>query len=181
MSVSQSIADFLAILVDKHHGKLRENVPNLLRLAPAWEELHAHSQTSTSPWSKLLTLWWGEIEQHLDKEEAFIFPSCIEGRGPHMGAQLQTLEQEHKDHRQMMEALSQSLENGVELLTQCLRQPAEEVPFLEGAIAFHQEATQILEQLQEHIDLENRVLFPLVLGLDSPAHWEVDQSPNSPN
>jgi iron-sulfur cluster repair protein YtfE (RIC family) len=181
MSISQSVADFIAILVDKHHGNLRKSLPQLLQLAPAWERLHGHTQTPTSQWSKLLGLWWGEVEQHLDKEEAFIFPACMEGRGPHLGAQLQTLEQEHKDHRQMMEALTQSLENGVDLLTQCLRQPAEDVPFLEGAIAFHQEATQMLEQLQEHIDLENRVLFPLVLGLDNPVHWEVGQTPNSPN
>ncbi len=181
MSLSQSIADFVTILVDKHHRNLRRSLPLLLELAPAWEQMHQHCQSPTQVWSRILALWWAEVEQHLDKEEAFIFPACIEGRGTHIAGQLRTLEQEHKDHRQMMEALAQSIEHGHDLIADCQKQPSEQVPFIEDAVRFSREADLMLQQLQEHIDLENRVFFPLILGLDSSVHWEVDQTPHSPN
>lgn len=181
MSIPQSIAGLVEILIDKHHGNLRRSIPILLRLAPAWEALHTYQQSPAQRWSRILTPWWEELQQHMHKEETFIFPACLEGRGSTLASMLRTLELEHSDHCQVMEALSSSIEESDELIAACQTEPKDKVPFLEDAIEFRREATLMLHQLQEHINLENRVFFPLILSLDAPCHLDVKQTPNSPD
>ncbi|MBC8405214.1 MAG: hemerythrin domain-containing protein [Planctomycetes bacterium] len=180
MSSHPSTPDLVNLLVDKYHRHLRQSVRELIELAPQWDSFQKQFSGTPMCWCKLLTTWWGEVKQHLEKEEISIFPAFVSGRASHLAPQLRTLELEHNDHRQLMVTLAISVDEGIKLLETLPVSAGTECSSLPQVQRFAELAGEMVEMLNEHINLEDRVLFPLALGLDFSDHQEINPNPNSP-
>lgn len=180
MSSHPSTPDLVNLLVDKYHRHLRQSVTELIELAPHWDSFQSEYSESPICWRKLLTTWWGEVKQHLEKEEISIFPAFVSGRASHLAPQLRTLELEHRDHRQLMVVLGGSVDSGIEQLENLPASAATDSASIPQVQRFAELAREMVDMLNEHINLEDRVLFPLALGLDFSDHAEVNPNPNSP-
>jgi regulator of cell morphogenesis and NO signaling len=147
------IEALVAHLLERYHAPLRAELPRLISLALRVELAHAGQPECPRGLAALLAEVREEIEGHLDKEEAILFPVILSGRGHTAYMPVQVMLQEHADQDEGLRRIRQ--------LTRGFQLPA-------PACAAWRELYRSLEQLEaellEHIHLENDVLFPRVLA-----------------
>lgn len=132
----------------QYHEKHRVQLPALAELAEKVETVHAGQADVPIGLAELLRRMIGELEVHMKKEELILFPA-IRKAVAGLDAPIASMRAEHDDHEAEVERIRQ--------LTGDLALP-------EGACRswtrLYTEIAEFLDDLKEHIRLENDVLFP---------------------
>jgi len=139
------LADFIE---SYYHARLREQLPELVRLATRVEERHADKASCPRGLAAHLHAIHENVLDHLAKEEQILFPLIRAGRGPLAGAPIHVMELEHEDHAENLKR--------TRTLTADLTTPEEACTTWR---ALYLGLLELERELMEHIHLENNVLF----------------------
>ena len=140
-------------VIARFHETHRRQGLNILPLAEKVSNVH---EGKISP--HLLPLvqhMFGELETHMQKEERMLFPMIKNGMGKNAGMPVRVMMMEHEDHSAAIEQLLAITDN--------LTPP-------EGACrswnSLYTQLREFVDDLQNHIVLENEILFPRALNED---------------
>lgn len=133
------------------HERHREQLPELIRLAQRVESVHGDRADCPDGLSAVLKEMRDELELHMQKEECVLFPLIRSGRGPDPEMVMGAMECEHEEHGRRLDRLRAAIRNGVPPADACNTWRA----LYSGTKAF-------IDDVMEHIHLENNVLFPRV-------------------
>ena len=133
----------------RFHARHREQLPALAALAEKVETVHFGDDHVPEGLADLLQRMIGALEVHMKKEELILFPAIRKGGGPGIGMPIAVMRADHDDHAHDVAEIRR--------LTRDLGLP-------EGACrtwtALYAGLGEFLSDLEEHIRLENDVLFP---------------------
>ncbi len=149
MTAPDATDDMLDHILARFHDTHRRELPELVRLARKVEAVHAaHSQAPVGLADALETLI-SELEEHMRKEELILFPMMRQGGNPMIRHPIAKMRGEHVDHGEAMRRLDE-ITNGFALPADACR----------SWQALYAGAAKLVDDLMEHIHLENNVLFP---------------------
>lgn len=141
--------DLIAMIISRFHETHRRELPELVRLARRVEAVHREHPDCPKGLAAFLEETAGELEDHMMKEEAILFPMLKSGRGAMAGMPISRMRAEHLEHGERLERLAQ--------LTGAFSPP-------DGACttwrALYAGCAKLDGDLREHIHLENNLLFP---------------------
>ncbi|WP_176248752.1 MULTISPECIES: hemerythrin domain-containing protein [unclassified Sulfitobacter] len=133
----------------RYHALHREQLPVLARMAERVETVHFGDDHVPEGLSDLLERMIGEMEIHMKKEELILFPAIRKGGMPGIENPIAVMRADHDDHATGIIEIRR--------LTGNLTLP-------EGACgtwtALYTGLAEFLRDLEEHMRLENDVLFP---------------------
>jgi regulator of cell morphogenesis and NO signaling len=136
-------------IVSRYHETHRRELPELVRLARKVEAVHAGHPEAPRGLADTLEAIRAELEEHMQKEETELFPLMRQRHDA--GAKLPTaqLRHDHDWHGELLRRL--------EVIAQGFALP-------EGACrsweALYVGTDKLVDDVMEHIHLENNVLFP---------------------
>lgn len=132
----------------RYHQRHREQLPELAALSARVETVHAGDPDAPAGLAALLKRIIGELEVHMKKEELILFPAIRRGAST-VGERIAGMRADHDDHTAEITEIRR--------LTGGLALP-------EGACrkwtALYEGLDTFVADLEEHIRLENDVLFP---------------------
>lgn len=135
-------------ILHRYHARLREQVPELTRLARRVEQVHGDRPECPRGLADHLQAMQQELESHMLKEEQVLFPMLLRGMGTMAGDPIAEMRAEHDQHGEALRKL--------EALTDGITLPR-------GACntwrALYLGLATLREELMEHIHLENNILF----------------------
>lgn len=135
-------------ILTRYHARLREQVPELIRLARRVEQVHGDRPECPRGLADHLEAMQQELESHMLKEEQVLFPMLLRGMSGMAGGPIAVMRAEHDQHGQELRRLEE-LTGGITLPR--------------GACntwrALYLGLTTLREELMEHIHLENNILF----------------------
>lgn len=141
-----SSQELIQFILANFHEKHRQQVPELIQLARKVEGVHNDHEDCPIGLADLLSEMLNELESHMMKEEQILFPMLAGGIYP--SGPIAVMEEEHSEHERMLARLSQLTHNGKAPRGAC------------GSWVMLYEGTQeLINDLQQHIALENNVLF----------------------
>ena len=140
-----ALIDFI---VETYHRRLRESLPDLIRMAEKVEARHAEKPTCPAGLTALLRTMQDAVMEHLEKEETVLFPLILAGHGRMAVGPVQVMEMEHDEHGRNLAT--------VRRMTDDLQPPPDACPTWQ---ALYLGLQQLEEELMVHIHLENNVLF----------------------
>jgi len=149
---TRPLGELIDFVVEHYHARLREELPDLLRLAVKVEERHGHRDDAPIGLADHLRMVHAAVLEHLEKEERVLFPMIRQGMGPRASAPVRAMEHEHDDHATNLRR--------IRALTDDLTLPADACKSWQ---ALYLRLTQLELELMEHIHLENNLLFPRAL------------------
>ncbi len=137
-------------ILSRYHAVHREQLPELIRMARRVEAVHRDHPQVPAGLSALLEQAEHELLDHMAKEEEILFPMMRRGSGGGMAQYpIRVMRQEHHSHGEMIAALMAR--------TQDATPP-------EGACttwrALYAGLASLVDDLMQHIHLENNQLFP---------------------
>jgi regulator of cell morphogenesis and NO signaling len=144
----EPLADLIDFIVNTYHRRLRESLPDLIRMAQRVEARHAEKATCPKGLTALLDTINEEVLEHLEKEEQVLFPLILAGHGRRAVGPVHVMEMEHQDHARNLEAMRRLTDD---------MQPPEEACTTWRALYLG--LRELEEELMVHIHLENNVLF----------------------
>jgi regulator of cell morphogenesis and NO signaling len=166
------LRDLVTHVLDTYHAPLRQELPVLLQLAEKVTFVHgANHPGMLRPMRDVLQGFASELQQHMFKEEALLFPGVIaleeawesgeaypDGTLRSLIGPLQQMEREHEQAGAALATLRR-LSGDYEL-------PPEAC----GSFgALFRGLAQLETTMHEHVHLENNVLFPRALALMAPV------------
>lgn len=144
----QDPADLTRFIETEYHARHRAQLPPLADLADRVEAVHAGQAEVPAGLAKLLRRMIGELEVHMKKEELILFPA-IRRAAEGLDAPIAAMRADHDDHEEEIAQIRQ--------LTSGLALPG-------GACGswtrLYAGLGEFLDELGEHIRLENDILFP---------------------
>lgn len=133
----------------RYHETHRRELPELVRLARKVEAVHAdHPDVPRGLAGQLENLRL-ELEEHMSKEEQVLFPMMLSGRGALVSQPIDQMRREHIGHGEQLlrlEATAHEFEVPVDACR--------------SWCALYAGAGKLVDDVREHIHLENNVLFP---------------------
>lgn len=139
----------IAYILRRFHEVHRQQLPELVRLANKVETVHADHASVPRGLTSLLQQMHTELLDHMAKEEGVLFPMLARGANAFAPHPICVMMSEHEDHGRR--------------LAQLLTLTNEATP-PEGAcrswVGLCAAIRQFADDLQQHIRLENEVLFP---------------------
>lgn len=140
-------------ILNRFHAKHRRDLPELIRLASRVEAVHRQHPECPHGLAEALKETLHELEMHMQKEEQVLFPMLSRGMGTMAGGPISVMQDEHDDHGERLQELERLAHHFV-------------LP--EGACntwrATYAGVQAFIDDVMEHIHLENNVLFPGALG-----------------
>ncbi len=136
-------------IVARYHATHRSELPDLIVLAQKVETVHADDVHAPHGLTAALKAVFMELEDHMQNEESVVFPALkagMRGRVDNLTASLRD------DHAGQMAAL-----NRIAAITHGLRLPPHACS---SWTRLYAGLGKLAEDLDEHIYLENDVLFP---------------------
>jgi regulator of cell morphogenesis and NO signaling len=131
-----------------YHAKHRTQLPALVALAEKVEAVHQDDAHVPAGLAALLRKMSGELEVHMKKEELILFPA-MRNTLSGLDAPITAMRQDHDDHSDELATIKH--------LTNNLTLP-------QGACGswtrLYSDLSDFVSDLEEHIRLENDVLFP---------------------
>lgn len=147
------LPDLIDYIIENFHEKHRRDLPELIRLVSRVEHVHADHPDCPRGLAAALKETLGELEMHMRKEEEILFPMIRRGMGRMTGGPVSVMQSEHVEHGERLRRL-EALAHGLELPP--------------GACntwrASYAGVRALIDDVMEHIHLENNVLFPRALG-----------------
>lgn len=152
-----SPSELIAHILTRFHETHRRELPELVRLARRVEAVHREHPDCPKGFASFLGETASELEDHMMKEEAILFPMLSSGHGAMAAMPIARMRMEHDEHGARLERLAS--------LTDAFRPP-------QGACttwrALYAGCLKLDGDLREHIHLENNVLFPMFDISDAP-------------
>ncbi|WP_114192081.1 iron-sulfur cluster repair protein YtfE [Edaphovirga cremea] len=146
------LSDIIDYIIPRFHERHREQLPELILMAEKVERVHHDKPLCPRGLAAQLTLIHQDLANHMMKEEQILFPMIQQGMGAHAAGPISVMEHEHDDAGDQLEI--------VKTLTQNVTPP-------EGACttwrALYTGINEFINDLMEHIHLENNLLFPRAL------------------
>ncbi len=133
----------------RFHARHREQLPQLAAMAERVEDVHFGDRNVPEGLSALLRHMIGALEVHMKKEELILFPAIRRGGGPGIEAPIAVMRADHDDHDREVAEICR-LTGGLALPDGACRTWS----------ALYAGLGEFLDDLAEHIRLENDVLFP---------------------
>lgn len=144
-------------ILDRYHETHRRELPELIRLADKVERVHANHSEAPIGLGVALRAMAAELETHMQKEEAVLFPMMRMGPQPMIAHPIARMRLEHDDHGVRLREVEALYRHGV--------LPAEACGSWR---ALYAGVKKLADDLMQHIHLENNVLFPQ-FATDLPA------------
>lgn len=135
-------------IVSTYHRRLRETLPDLVRMAARVETRHGDKPSCPHGLAAHLAQMQDGVLEHLEKEEQMLFPMIVRGAGRLAVGPVHVMELEHDEHGRNLQE--------VRRLTGDLQPPPEACATWR---ALYLGLQQLERELMEHIHLENNVLF----------------------
>lgn len=142
----------VTFIVETYHRRLREALPDLVRMAKKVELRHADKAACPRGLADHLAAMHGSVLEHLAKEEQVLFPMILAGQGRLAVGPVHVMEVEHDEHARDLQMLRR--------LTGDMQPPEGACPTWR---ALYLGLQQFERELMEHIHLENNVLFSRAL------------------
>ncbi|MCA6063726.1 iron-sulfur cluster repair protein YtfE [Thalassolituus marinus] len=141
-----SSKELISYILERFHERHRQQLPELIMLATKVERVHSDSSACPHGLSALLRDVKADLENHMQKEEQILFPMLAGGMYP--GGPISVMQGEHDDHLQTIADILR--------ITNELQLPS-------GACTswrnLYLGLTGLIDDLMEHITLENYFLF----------------------
>ncbi|MFX0541872.1 hemerythrin domain-containing protein [Roseovarius sp. S4756] len=142
-------AELTRYIETRYHARHREQLPRLADMAETVENVHVGDDDVPDGLSSVLRRMIGEMEVHMKKEELILFPAIRNGGAPGIEAPIAVMRADHDDHATEVADIRR--------LTGGLSTP-------KGACgtwtALYDGLGTFISDLEEHMRLENDVLFP---------------------
>ena len=133
----------------RYHARHREQLQELLALSTRVEHVHQSAPNAPIGLSEIIQKLIGDMEVHMKKEELLVFPAIRQGGRPGLGETIAAMRSDHDDQDSEIARIHS--------VTGDLALP-------EGACrkwtALYHGLGEFIQDLREHIRLENEVLFP---------------------
>jgi regulator of cell morphogenesis and NO signaling len=163
-----SLSRLIQHIVRLHHQDIRQDLPRLVELVHAVAEKHAKRAPGLGEVEKLIAELHVDLSEHIGKEEQVLFPYIAQlhdeppmaFRPPQagfsrVGQPVFIMVQEHEREKLIVAKLRQ--------LTDDLKPP---VWACSAFVALYSGLRAFAERFQEHIRLENDVLFPRAMHME---------------
>ena len=139
-----------------YHEAHRRDLPELILLAEKVARVHAGNPALPQGLAELLRETAGLLKMHMKKEELILFPAMRRAPSALVAQPIRVMREEHDDHGEQIRRL--------ETMTDGFTPPP-------GACrswtALYRGLGHFVTELEDHIHLENNVLFP---RFETPAH-----------
>ncbi|WP_374312223.1 iron-sulfur cluster repair protein YtfE [Dongia sp.] len=145
----ESTSDLIDHIVTRFHETHRRELPELYRLARKVESVHATHPSAPAGLADILADMLNDLESHMAKEEAVLFPLFRRGGHPSIMHPVAQMRREHDTHGQHLQQIEQ--------LTHNFTPPAEACRSWQ---ALYVGLAKLTDDLMQHIHIENNVLFP---------------------
>jgi regulator of cell morphogenesis and NO signaling len=136
-------------ILERYHGTHRRELPELIFMARKVEEVHADHPHLPRGLSLLLEHIAEAIEEHMQKEERILFPMIRAGQGRMAVGPIAVMRHEHVEHGERLRQLEE--------LTRDHTPPADACTMW---CALYAGTRKLVDDVMQHIHLENNVLFP---------------------
>lgn len=144
-----SMPSLMTYIQERFLNAHRQELPELVRLAREVETRHANEVDAPHGLAAALQAIAPELEAHIDKEEAVVFPSLSKGEYGQMQDALAGLRRDHENH--------EAVANRIAAMTHGLRLPRNACTSWRKLYAG---LGKLVEDLDEHRYLQDNVLFP---------------------
>lgn len=144
----EPVLDLIAHIVSNFHEKHREQLPALIQLSRKVERVHEAHPACPAGLADALEALYQELESHMLKEEQVLFPMVARGLGPQARGPITVMRMEHREQDHALRRLDE--------LTAAGRLPADACGSWR---ALYRDLDQFRRDLNQHILLENEVLF----------------------
>ncbi len=141
------------LIETRYHASHRRELPELTRLARRVEAAHKAHPAAPHGLADLLETMTGELEDHMQKEEQILFPMMRRGGHPMIAQPISVMLAEHDNHGVNLRE--------IERLTRDFTVPEEACPTWR---ALSVGARKFVDDVMEHIHIENNILFPRFVG-----------------
>lgn len=148
-----ALSEIMDHIIVRYHDRHREQLPELILQATKVERVHADKPNVPKGLTKYLTMLHDELSSHMMKEERILFPMIKEGMGSQAKGPISVMESEHDDAGELLDVIKH-ITNGV-------TPPPEACTTWK---AMYNGINELIDDLMEHISLENNVLFPRALA-----------------
>lgn len=135
-------------ILRRYHAVHREQLPELTRLARRVEQVHGDRQDCPHGLANHLQRMAQELESHMHKEEAVLFPLIARGQGSMAGMPINVMRMEHDSHGAELRRLEE--------LTNHITPPRDACTTWR---ALYLGLRTFREDLMAHIHTENNILF----------------------
>lgn len=136
-------------ILARYHEVHRRELPELVRLARRVEAVHSGHADVPAGLAEALENMRLELEAHMDKEEAILFPMMKAGGYRMIAMPVTRMRIEHDEHGVRLRAIEELSRGGVA--------PEDACPTWK---ALYAGVRKLSDDLMEHIHLENNLLFP---------------------
>jgi regulator of cell morphogenesis and NO signaling len=153
---SQSPASIVAFILARFHEPLRRDLPTLIEGAREVERSEHGRPLCPTGLTEHLEQIHLAVESHLAKEEKILFPLLLAGRGAMALMPIRVMMAEHDDHLQ-------NLQRTRALTLDFALPPTASARWRQ----LYGELQRLERDLNQHIDLENNVLFTRVMSSES--------------
>lgn len=147
------LAEIIDHIIVRFHDRHREQLPELILQATKVERVHADKPNVPKGLAKYLTMLHQELSSHMMKEEQILFPMIKQGIGTQAGGPISVMESEHDDAGELLEVIKHTTNNVTPPPEACTTWKA-----------MYNGINELIEDLMNHISLENNVLFPRALS-----------------
>lgn len=149
VSYPQETDALINYIVEHYHSKHRRELPELLRLALKVETVHQNHPAAPQELFNVLDAISQRLDAHMQREEEQLFPLMRQG-GDHTDSQLlDDLEHDHNEHGEDLRR--------IETITNGFRPPQDACRTWQ---ALYTGVARFVDDVMEHVHLENNVLFP---------------------
>ena len=157
----QDSAALVDHIISRYHDTHRRELPELIQLARKAEKVHAKRSDVPRGLADLLERMSVELQQHMAKEELILFPAMKQSVAAGLDAPIARMRHEHDDHGAHLRELDR-LTNGITV-------PADGCRTWQ---ALYAGLVKLVDDLMEHIHLENNVLFPRFSAVESGVGFD---------
>lgn len=147
------LAEISDHIIVRYHDRHREQLPELILQATKVERVHADKPNVPRGLTKYLTMLHEELTNHMMKEERILFPMIKQGQGSHAAGPISVMESEHDEAGELLEVIKHTTHNVTPPPEACTTWKA-----------MYNGINELIDDLMEHISLENNVLFPRALN-----------------
>ena len=150
---SAPLPEIIDHIIVRYHDRHREQLPELILQAGKVERVHANKETVPRGLTKYLTMLYEELTSHMMKEEQILFPMIKQGMGSQAGGPVSVMESEHDEAGELIEVIKHTTNNVT---------PPEDACTTWRTLYIG--INEMIDDLMNHISLENNVLFPRALA-----------------
>lgn len=145
----QETSGLIEHILARYHETHRRELPDLINLARKVEAVHEAHPLVPAGLASLLHEMAGELEIHMKKEELILFPAMKRNLDGLLVAPISEMRLDHDDHGTHLRHIDE--------ITKGLTLPEEACRSWQ---ALYAGLGKLVDDLMEHIHLENNVLFP---------------------